>query len=111
MRFYLNENFPLMVVKYLRDLGHDVLTTLDAGQANQGIPDDEVLAYSVENKRAVITLNRKDFIKLHKQNNEHCGIVVCKVDSDYKEMAKRIHKELESLEEMDRLWIRINRGL
>jgi predicted nuclease of predicted toxin-antitoxin system len=111
MRFYSNENFPLMVVKYLRELGHDVLTTLDAGQANQGISDEDVLAYSVENKRAVITLNRKDFIKLHKLKDEHCGIVVCKVDSNYEEMAKRIHKELEDIETIDKLLIRINRGL
>ncbi|WP_442484067.1 DUF5615 family PIN-like protein [Aeoliella sp. SH292] len=29
-RLYANENFPLPIVQRLRELGHDVLTTLDA---------------------------------------------------------------------------------
>lgn len=39
-----NENFPKRVVEELRRLGHDVLTSYEAGQANQKIPDDQVLA-------------------------------------------------------------------
>jgi hypothetical protein len=38
-RFYSNENLPLEIVKSLRKFGHDVLTSVEAGQANQGIPD------------------------------------------------------------------------
>ena len=41
-RLYANENFPFQVVSALRDLGHDVLTSLDAGKANQSISDDDV---------------------------------------------------------------------
>ena len=43
-RLYSNENFPLDVVEFLRELGHDVLTSYEAKKANQAIPDDEVLA-------------------------------------------------------------------
>jgi hypothetical protein len=43
-RLYADENFPLPVVEALRGFGHDVLTTQDAGMANEGIPDQEVLA-------------------------------------------------------------------
>jgi len=35
-RFYSNENFPLPVVEALRAMGHDVLSSLDAGNANLG---------------------------------------------------------------------------
>ena len=42
-RFYSNENFPRRVVEAPRALGHDVLTSLEAGRANQRIPDEEVL--------------------------------------------------------------------
>jgi hypothetical protein len=38
-RLYANENFPLPAVKRLRELGHDVLTTIEAGKANQSIDD------------------------------------------------------------------------
>jgi hypothetical protein len=43
---YSNENFPKRVGEELRRLGHDVLTSYEAGQANQKIPDDQVLAYA-----------------------------------------------------------------
>ena len=33
-----NENFPRRVVESLRSLGHDVLTTQDAGQAISKLP-------------------------------------------------------------------------
>ena len=65
-RLYSNENFPLDIVNKLRYLGHDVLTSYDAEQANQGIPDDDVLRFAHRQERVMITLNRKDFIELHK---------------------------------------------
>lgn len=46
--FYTNENFPIRVVQHLREMGHDVLTSHEAGKANQRIPDHEVLAYAAE---------------------------------------------------------------
>ncbi len=52
---YANENFPLQVVQVLRVLGHDVLTTSEAGNANQSTPDEEVLAYATQNQRALLT--------------------------------------------------------
>jgi len=42
-RFCTNENFPVQVVAELRRLGHDVVTSLDAGNANSATPDAEVL--------------------------------------------------------------------
>ena len=38
--FYSNENFALDMVNILRALGYHVITSYDAGQANQGISDD-----------------------------------------------------------------------
>ena len=35
---YANENFPRKVVEFLREMGHDVLTTFEAGNAGQAIP-------------------------------------------------------------------------
>jgi hypothetical protein len=39
---YTNENFPLPVVVELRHLGHDVLTTQEAGEAGKSVPDEQV---------------------------------------------------------------------
>jgi len=49
-KLYVNENFPLAIVKLLRAFKHDVLTSLDAGNANQRIPDEDVLAFAIRKK-------------------------------------------------------------
>ena len=91
-RFYANENFPLDLVKELRKYGYDVLTSRDAGQANQSISDENVLKFAQERDRVVITLNREDFITLHRESQEHSGIIICKEDRDYLGQADKIHE-------------------
>ena len=108
-KLYSNENFPLPVVKELRKLGHDVLTIQETGKGEQAIPDEEVLAFAVEKDRAVLTLNRKHFIRLHKERSAHAGIIVCSVDSDFVSQARRIHAAIESQEELSGQLIRVNR--
>jgi hypothetical protein len=90
---YSNENFPRRVVEELRLLGHDVLTSFEAGRANQKVPDDQVLAFATEQGRAVLTLNRFDFICLHRESHgAHSGIIVCtRDDADPVAFAGRIH--------------------
>jgi Domain of unknown function (DUF5615) len=58
-RFYSNENIPLQVVLRLRELGHDVLTSFEAGNANIAMPDEEVLAFASAEGRMLISHNRK----------------------------------------------------
>jgi hypothetical protein len=94
--FYADEQFPLKTTQQLRILDHDVLTVQDAGKANQRIPDDEVLAFATMQERAVLTLNRRDFIRLHNQDSNHAGIVVCKDDFDKVALADRIHGAIEA---------------
>jgi hypothetical protein len=42
MSLYADENVPLRLVQELRRLGHDVLTALEDGKANQAITDADV---------------------------------------------------------------------
>jgi predicted nuclease of predicted toxin-antitoxin system len=88
---YFNENLSIDLVARIREFGHDVLTSYQAGQANQGIPDDEVLAYATANQRSVITFNRDDFVALHRSGINHTGIVICKDDRDYLGQAQALH--------------------
>ena len=109
-RFYANENFPSEAIGHLRRLGHDVLTTNEAGKSNQAIPDEEVLSFATAEKRAVLTFNRKDFFRLHHQNPQHGGIVACTEDVDFEALANRIHETvLMQGDTLDALLIRINR--
>ena len=106
-RLYSNENFHQRVVVALRELGHDVLTAFDAGKANQGIPDEEVLAFAVASGRCLLTLNRKDFMLLHRDQPDHAGIVVCREDTDFAGQAERIHALLAA--DVSGNLIRVNR--
>jgi Domain of unknown function (DUF5615) len=63
-------------------LGHDGLTSDEAGQANQKISDLAVVSFATQNNRIVITLNRDDFVRLHRSGIEHRGMIVCKDDRD-----------------------------
>ncbi|KYC40489.1 hypothetical protein WA1_25540 [Scytonema hofmannii PCC 7110] len=93
-RLYADEQFPRKVSELLRTMGHDVLTVQEAGNANFGIPDNEVLAFAVGENRTVITLNRQDFIRLHKANPKHAGIIVCTNDTNRLQMATRINEAI-----------------
>jgi predicted nuclease of predicted toxin-antitoxin system len=106
---YSNENFPKPVVEELRRLGHDVLTVLEAGKAEQAIPDEEVLAFAISIDRAVLTINRKDFIQLHAAKPAHTGIIVCTQDLDFIGQAFRIDEEIKKYTSLVGMLLRINR--
>jgi len=107
-RLFADENFPLPVVLSLRRFGHDVRTLQEAGMANQSIDDDMVLTFAHNDGRAVLTINRKDFVRMHNSGLEHSGIIVCTFDPDFERQANRIHTALES-EELAGQLIRVNR--
>ena len=108
-RFYSNENFPLLTVVKLRELGHEVVTALEAGNANQRISDEAVLAFAILGNRAVLTINRKHFVALHRQVAAHCGIVVCSLDADFAGQANRIHEAVSVHTDLTGILIRVNR--
>lgn len=108
---YANENFPRKVVEFLREMGHDVLTTFEAGNAGQAIPDGDVLAFAVRTNRAVLTLNRRDFIRLHHDAPNHLGIIACTQDTDLAGQAQRIHEAVSAEGDLAGRLIRVTRPL
>ena len=108
---YANENFPRKIVELLRELGHDVLTTFEAGNAGQAIPDDDVLAFAVRTNRAVLTLNRRDFIRLHLNTPNHSGIIVCTQDTDLAGQAQRINESVVAEGDLAGRLVRVTRPL
>ncbi len=110
LRIYSNENFPIEVVIGLRELGYDVLTTKDAGRSGQRIPDEAVLAFAIAEKRAVLTINRKDFKRLHQVTASHFGIVICTENLDVEDFITQIDTALGRLgEDISGLLIRVYR--
>src|SRR5918997_4114636 len=100
MALYADENIPLRVVEELRRLGADVLTVLEDGRANQSITDLIILARAIELGRAILTLNRKDFKRLHLQVPLHAGIIICTEDPDRAGQAQRIIDSISNMKEL-----------
>ena len=66
------------------------------------------LAFAISQNRAVLTVNRADFIRLHKQDSDHAGIIVCTEDIDRQRLVQRIHAILAT-EILEKQLIRVNR--
>lgn len=109
MQFYADENFPLQTVAELRNLGHDCLTALEDKRANQKISDEKVLERATELGRAVLTINRIDFKRLHNENSEHAGIVLCTFDADFIRQAQRIDEACKDFDEIKGQLVKIYR--
>jgi hypothetical protein len=109
-RFYSNENIALQVVDELRRLGHDVLTSLDAGNSNRSVPDPEVLKFAAVEGRILLSHNRRHFLLLHANRTEsHAGIVLCTFDPDFARQARRIHDAVAAIPDIRDNLIRVNR--
>jgi hypothetical protein len=108
-KFYANENFPLPAVQVLRSMGHDVLTSTEAGQANLSLTDNDVLLFARQQKRILLTFNRKHFIRLHQESCDHAGIIACTFDPDFLSLANHINQTLQENEPMDSRLVRISR--
>lgn len=106
---FADENFPFPVVEELRLLGHDVVTIQDEGVANEGVEDSEVLELAIAASRAVLTVNRKHFFRLHKLTPSHFGIIACTQDLDFAQKARRINDVLIANPDLRGLLIRVYR--
>ena len=91
---YADEQFPRAITQQLRSFGYDVLTVQEAGNASDS--DPEVLAFAITHSRVVLTQNRRDFIRLHRINTNHFGIVICTTDRNSIALAQRIHFAIQS---------------
>ena len=58
---------------------------------------------------AVLTLNRRDFFRLHREQPDHGGIIACTFDPDFVGQARRIHAALPSEGVLNGVLLRVNR--
>jgi len=107
-RLLADEDFHRRAADELIALGHDVLTAQAAGLS--GLQDPDVLAFATVNGRAVLTHNRRHFIRLHTTAQPHAGIIVCsRDDTDPIGLAGRVHAAIGGLATLANVLIRVNR--
>ncbi len=95
----------------LRLLGHDVLTSLEAGRANAAVPDSEVLEFAAAEGRILLSYNRRHFRQLHQSwDTGNAGIVLCTFDRDFCGLARRIHAAVENAPGLKNQLIPVNRS-
>jgi Domain of unknown function (DUF5615) len=70
-----------------------------------------VLAYATANRRAVLTINRQDFIRLHKDQIDHGGIIACTENRNYQRLAAKIDAAVCSIESLHGQLLRITRDV
>jgi predicted nuclease of predicted toxin-antitoxin system len=104
-----DENFPLPVVEALRSYAHDVVTLAELQRAGRRMSDAEVLAAGRTQHRAILTLDRRDFFRLHREQPDHEGIIACTFDPDFAGQTGRIHAALAVQGELRGVLLRVNR--
>jgi predicted nuclease of predicted toxin-antitoxin system len=80
IRLYTDEMISPRLAETLRQRGYDARSCHEVARGNQGIPDEEQLAYAASDGRAIFTENATDFYALDaawKANGRaHAGIIV-----------------------------------
>jgi predicted nuclease of predicted toxin-antitoxin system len=84
IRYFFDEHVRAAVAQYLRAHGVDVMTTREAGRANQGIEDADQLTFATTAQRVMVSsdnhfLNPRTVPQL--LTGQHAGIVRLKYDA------------------------------
>jgi hypothetical protein len=68
--------------------------------------------FATSHRRALLTQNRRDFLRIHNPGNfHHSGIVLCTADPDFAGQAQRIHEEVSHYQvDLPNVLIRVNRS-
>jgi predicted nuclease of predicted toxin-antitoxin system len=85
MRLFIDEDsVETLLLRLLRQAGHDLLTTFDAGLAGEA--DARQLTHAVNEQRVLLTHNHDDYEDLHllirATGGVHPGILVVRKDND-----------------------------
>jgi hypothetical protein len=99
IRLFTDEMIHAHLAGTLRSLGYDALSCQEAGRANQGISDEEQLAYATQNDRAVLTFNMVDYVPLDHAwklaGRSHAGIIVSPAIEDMGLLLRYVQRHLD----------------
>ena len=94
-RLLLDEHIWAYLAKLLREQGFDVVHDNEVDMV--ATADDRIMKYAVDEHRAVVTFNIKDFVPLavqyYEDGKEHYGVVLSK-EFSRGELQKRVTKLL-----------------
>jgi hypothetical protein len=106
--FLADEDFDHRIASSLRQQGHDILTLGVLGLAGASVSDERIIALAHERTRAVLTHNRRHFVRLHRQGLTHSGIVISSHARDAAAQALRIHQVITGVPALAASLVRVN---
>lgn len=107
-RLLADEDFHRRAGNELIALGHDVLAAQTAGL--RGLSDLDLLMWATMQGRAILTHNRRHFIRLHAMAQPRGGIIACtRNDADPAGLAGRVHVAIAGRTSLANQLIRVNR--
>ncbi|WP_375515355.1 DUF5615 family PIN-like protein [uncultured Nostoc sp.] len=68
-----------------------------------------LISVAILENRAVLTINRRDFFKLHNIKPKHTGIIACKYDLNWNRLATNIDVVISTESTLTGKVIRVNR--
>ena len=99
VKLYLDEDVDPLLARSLQERGFDCISTRDA--KNLGSSDEAQLAFAVGQRRAILTFNIRDFVKLAKtyadSGKRHAGIIV----SDHRAFRDLLRRTLALLHQRE----------
>ena len=98
MRYLVDECFGHSVVRKLREAGHDVKWV---GESSKGIPDEMVLAWSVDENRVLLTQDFDYGELIFGRGHSAIGVVIIQIadfSGSWEEIAAAIMKRLADLQ-------------
>ena len=100
IRIFTDEMIHPGLAAALRRRGYDAQGCAETGRSNQGIPDDDQLAYAASDGRAILTFNVDDFMPLDSRwkatGRVHAGIILATQIEDFGELLRRVISHLDT---------------
>lgn len=100
VRLFTDEHITGGLAPVLRRRGYDVESCPEAGRADQGISDEDQLAYATQHGRAILTFDRTDFLRLDvrwkRAGRQHAGMVLSVEIQDFGELLRRVERHLNT---------------
>ncbi len=86
MKFLANKNIPTELVNELRESGYDILKV---DEIKKGMRDQEIIEFSLKEKRILITFD-KDFEELVvKEKRETIGVILLRINPESVQYIKK----------------------
>jgi len=97
MKIFIDENIPLVTVRELRGLGHDVKDI--RGTENEGMTDEDIWEMLRRDKRLLVSTD-KGFIQ--KRHEKHGGILIVRLKQPNRlKIHKKVMKAMSLFKEND----------